>query len=280
MTTARRHRAGRSIGPARTWAGTALAMILSAAAGGCFKRPTVSLQDVTVEGIDFSKIDLAFDLKVHNPNNFQISLSSLTYGMASAGADFARGAVAQPIAMLSANETTAIRAPVTLNYAELLPLVQRARAGEAIPYQFRSEARFSFLGMKIPVRLNRKGQIPLLRRPSWHFRNVRLIKGQPSWLEMTFEVDNPNTFDLPLARLHGALTFAGQPVVRIDESELSPIPAGQAAPLTVRVRADGPGVAKAVTKAFLGERSRRFAFEGALRLKAPPTLRKMLLGRP
>jgi len=279
MTTATRHRPGRAPRGARTWTAAVLALILSAGTAGCFKRPTVSLHDVTVEGIDFSKIDLAFDLKIHNPNNFQISLSSLTYGMASGGADFARGAVAQPIALLSANETTAIRAPVTLNYAELLPLVEKARAGQAIPYQFRSEARFNFLGMKIPVRMNRQGQIPPLRRPSWHFRKVRLVKGPPSWLEMTFEVDNPNTFDLPLARIHGALTFAGQPVVRIDESQLAPIPAGKTAPLTVRVRADGPGVAKAVAKTFLGERSGRFAFEGALRLRAPPMLRKMLLGQ-
>lgn len=260
------------------WVLSACAMVLPALAGCAIKRPIVKLHDVDVVGFDFQKLDLVFSVKVTNPNDYQISLSSLTYGLASGGLEFAHGSVPKPITPLSANETVVILAPVSVEYAPLAAVLRKARAGEAIPYELTGTAKFGFLLWKIPVKLKHAGQMPPLRKPAWHFRDVRLIRGPPSWLELSFEVENPNTFDLPLKRLSGGLRYGDETVVRINEPALEPVPAGKTAMLKVRARVDGLGVTKALAKTLV-QRRRQFTFEGELQLGVPQLLRKMLLGK-
>ena len=254
-----------------------VAALLMSVSIGCVKPPTVKLHDIDVTGVDFRKIDLVFDLKVTNPNNFQLNFSSLTYSLTSDGVEIIKDALSSPVMSLSANETVIVRAPVSVEYAALAPILRNVRAGEAIPYQFSTTAKFHFLGLKIPVRLKRSGRMPALRKPAWHFRDVRLVKGPPSWLELSFEVENPNIFELPLEQLSGALKYGNEIVVRINEPNLKPIPPGKTAMFTVRTRADGAGVAKAFTRSIISRQRQRFAFEGGLRIGVPKLLRKMLL---
>ncbi len=255
-----------------------VAVLLLSVSAGCVKPPTVKLHDIDVVGIDFRKIDLVFALKVTNPNNFQLDFSSLTYGLASDGTEIVKGALASPVMSLSANETTIVRAPISLEYAALAPMLRNIRAGETIPYQFSTAAEFLFLDLlKIPVHLKRSGRMPALRKPAWHFRDVRLVKGPPSWLELSFEVENPNIFELPLEKLSGVLKYGNEIILRIDEPNLKPIPPGKTAMFTIRTRADGSGVTKAFARSIISRRRQRFAFEGSLRVGVPKLLRKMLL---
>ncbi len=254
----------------------AAAMLLGASAG-CIKRPTAKLHDIEVTAFDFRQVDLVFHLAIHNPNSFQINLSALNYGLSSGGVEFATGSLASPIAALSASESTIIRAPVVVEYARLSSVLSKLAAGEEIPYEFHSSATFNWLIFPIPLSLKHSGQMPRLRKPNWHFRDIELIKGPPSWLKLSFEVENPNAFALPLERLKGTVNYGGHAVVRIDEAQLEPIPPGRTAMVSVRARVDGPGVTKAVTKAILSGQRRRFSFAGQLRLGVPELLRKMLV---
>ncbi len=253
------------------------AALLSNALIGCIKPPTVKLHDIDIAGFDFNKIDLVFDVKVTNPNDFQLDFSDLAYCVTSGQTEIVSGALPSPVMALSGNETTVVRVPVSLEFAGLASLMHNVRAGESIPYEFSSTSKFHFLGLKIPVRMKRKGRLPVLRKPGWRFRKAKFIKGPPSWLELSFEVDNPNVFELPLEQLSGALKYGDDVVLRVNEPNLKPIPPGKTVMFVVRARADGRGVARAIAKALISGQKKSFAFDGRLKMGVPKLLRKMLL---
>ena len=266
------------IKPMRTWIAL-VAGVLLATGAGCIKKPTAKLHDIRIVGLDFHKIDLVFDLAVHNPNNFQINLSALHYDLIASETVFARGTLASPVAALSARETTIIAAPVTIEYRALADVIGKIRSGEPVPYTFDAAMNFDWLIFPIPLNISHAGKIPPLRKPDWHFRDVRIVKGKESWLELSFDVVNPNTFALPLERLHGVIKYGSNVVVRVDEPSLQPVGAGETGVINLRVRADGPGVTAAMAKAILTGRRDAFSFDGELRLGAPQLLRKMLLDK-
>jgi len=255
----------------------ACCMLLLAAAGCAFQKPTVKLHDIEVAGLDFQKLDLAFDFAITNPNPFQISIWGFEYSLAGAGEKFAEGALPQPIASLAAKQTTHLRVPVALLYRSLLPLVKKIGSQEAVPYEMAGKVTFNYLGLKIPVPVRHAGEIPPLRAPSWHFRDVRLAQGTATVVEVVFEVDNPNRFELPLRRLTGALKSGDQALVSVDKLSFTAIPAGKSARLTIPVSIDGLAAAKAVATALTRRESLRF--EGEMSLGVPEALRRMLLGK-
>ncbi|KKL64813.1 hypothetical protein LCGC14_2161240 [marine sediment metagenome] len=258
----------------RPAAATLLAALLAGLLAGCVKSPVLELTGVGVEGVDFKKVDLAFELRATNPNGFRIHLTGVTYVLESEGTEFARGEMRRPMT-LPANQATTVRAPISVYYLDLLPVLRRARGAESVPYQLKADAKFRFLGIGIPVRLKRSGKMPALRNPGWHLRDVQLVRGPPSWLELSFEVDNPNAFELPLEQLRGVLKYGDDVVVRIDEPKLGLVPPGKSKVFSVRARADGRGVARAFARRLLRGQRQKFTFDGDLRVGVPALLRKM-----
>ncbi len=264
--------------PARGISALVLCLVAGAFPAGCsYEKPTVELANIGVTGIDFQKLDLLFDLKVHNPNSFQISISSLDYQVAAGGERVAGGALPRPIPPLGAKKTTNLRAPVELHYAGLLPVVKKLGARQALPFEFSGEAAFNILGLTVPVPFRHEGRIPALRAPSWHLRQVRLLgQGDPG-LELVFEVDNPNDFPLPLLQLKGHLRYGEQTLLEVNQTGLESAPAGRPAELTVPIRINAAGVLEAVGDAI--SRGGSIRFDGKLHLGVPPSLKEMLLGQ-
>ena len=261
---------------ARRGVAVAICCILSAA--GCsFKKPTVRLHDIQIAGLDFHKLELVFELKITNPNAYQISIWGLEYALAAAGQQFASGALPQPIAALGAKQTTHIRAPVAVEFSSLRPLVSKLRAREPIPYEFAATTTFNALGMKVPVPLRHGGEIPPLETPSWHFRDARLVGGVAPVVELVFDVDNPNRFELPLKQLKGFLKCGDRTLLEVNRAALTPIPATGSARLTLPLRVHPAEALAALTQALKQPRSLRF--EGKLLLGEPASLRDMLLGK-
>ncbi len=252
----------------------AVAAVLATSAG-CIKKPTMKVAGVRVVGLDFEKIDLVFDMKVFNPNGFQIVLSSLSYDLIAGGITLASGRVPSPVVALAARENTVVQTPVSVDYVALAQAMGLARSGQYIPYELKTKAKFNALIVDIPLEFSRKGRMPPIRKPNWHFRDVRYVKGPPSRFDITFEIDNPNQFTIPLQRIHGVLKYGDDVVVRIDQPTLEPIPPGATANVVIPARVDGWGATKALQRSLL--QRRHFKFEGELRMGVPEVLRKLFL---
>ncbi len=257
------------------WAATALCAPLLIWSGCAVEKPQLRLRDVAVAGLDFQELRVVFDFDVTNPNPFQLSLWGMEYGLSAAGERFAGGALTQPVAALRAKETITVRAPVSIQYRKLLPIVRRLGARKPIDYELSGTATFSFLGTRIPVPLKHLGKIPALRAPSWHFRDVRLAEGSAGVVELVFDVDNPNAFALPLASLRGTVRCGREVLVEVDRGMLTTVPPGRTARLVLPVRVSAAAAARALAQALTRRESVRF--EGELKLGTPLSLRKMLL---
>lgn len=250
--------------------------VLAATLGGCaIKRPTLKLRDIEVAGLDFKKLDLVLDLAVTNPNSHQISLYGLEYDLAAGGESFAAGALPRPVTPLAAKHTTIVKVPVALEFKRLLPLLTKATSGEAVDCELNVTATFDFIGVKLSVPLKRRGRLPALRAPSWRFRDVKWVGSGRSVVALTFEVENPNRFALPLRSLSGALMAGDKPLLRVDRSSLSPIPAGKTASVVVPVKLDVAAALAAVARAINDPKSLRF--EGNLDLDPPVALHELLV---
>ncbi len=251
-------------------------LLLTSALTGCgFQKPTLKLRDIEVAALDFQKLELVLDFAVTNPNDYQISLHGLEYALAAGGQRFASGAMPRPVTPLAARQTTVVKAPVTMQFAHLRPILSKLGAGEQIDYQLTVKATFDFVAFKVPVSLKRAGKLPALRAPSWRLVDVRLAAGAEPTALVVFEVNNPNRFALPLRSLSGVLKYGDQPLLRVDRPTLRAVPAGKTAKLTVPVRLDAAGAARALAAALGSPQSLRF--EGNLELDPPVALHGMLV---
>ncbi|MHC4717597.1 MAG: LEA/WHy family protein, partial [Planctomycetota bacterium] len=229
------------------WVGTmgpmVAAALLALAAGGCsIQKPTLALRDIEVAGLDFEKIDLVLDLTVTNPNEYAISLYGLDYEISAGGRRFGGGSLPRPVTPLEASQTSVIKAPLSVTFRDLKPLAAEATSGKDIEYELTGEATFTLIGLKIKVPLKRTGKLPALKAPSWRFADVRLSRAALT-AEVVFEVDNPNPFALPLRALTGVVKYGDQPVLRVDQPSLSPVPAGKTTAVAVPVKLESAGVA-------------------------------------
>ena len=241
-------------------------LLLVLMACGCIKKPVIALDDVKVEQFNFEQVDLAFEFKVYNPNSFQLSLSRLSYALASDGTQFARGSVPGPVVAVGSGETTVVRAPMTIRFAPLVAILTIRPRGESIPCDLVGEAGFNVYGQTVNVPFRRPGWMPVLRAPDWHFRGVELVRpagrARPR-VELLFDVDNPNSFAIPLAGLSGEVACtATRSILRVNPLRLEP-PKPAAGPPGWSCRCGSTGrAAMAVLKAITtGERD-RFRFTG------------------
>lgn len=266
----------KAIDPRPTWPGSVLlaCAVLASALGGCaVQKPTLKLRDIELAGMDFKKLDLLLDLAVTNPNSYQISLFALEYDLTAAGETLAGGALPRPVTPLAARQTTVVKAPVALAFKGLAPVLAKA-AAEDIDYELNVKATFDYLGFKIHVPLTRRGRLPALRAPTWRLRDAKWIEGAAPKIALTFEVNNPNRFALPLRSLSGSLMAGDKPLLRVDRSSLPAVPAGKTANVTVPVEVDVAAAAEAVRALT---QSAALRFEGNLHLAAPVSLHELLV---
>ncbi len=259
----------------RLVAACAVAVGLALLAGCDISRPEIRLRDVEIAAYDFEKIELTYVYEVTNPNAYIVTLWGFDFRLISAGEELARSALAKPVTSVPTGGSATVRAPVTIRYADVPPLVARADAPSF--YGLNGSAGFSFLGNMRFYPFTHAGMIPPLRQPSWRFVKLRLASREEGIVELSFDVTNPATMPLPMGRLAGALRRGDKELLRVDRIPPGPVPAGKTARLVVPVKI---APAEAIAAAAAAEAApRSLQFEGSLELLPPAGLKAMLLGQ-
>ena len=104
----------------------AIVVMALAAAAGCaalgrqaFQQPQVVLRDVRVTGIGISGGELEVALSVHNPNNYRLDTSRLSYRVFVSDTVPLAGGDVDSRATVQAGDSTIVRIPVSFTYAGL-----------------------------------------------------------------------------------------------------------------------------------------------------------------
>jgi LEA14-like dessication related protein len=189
---------------------TALMVGLSACAPVDIKQalenqtPKVSVVDQRLTRLDFERINLAFGIKVDNPNPVGIKLAGLDYDLKLAGQSFASGKQSKHMA-LAASGASQFELPLSMVFSEIYQAISNLKDKDQIPYELTTGLIIDvpLLGkMRYPVKA--QGVLPLPRLPDISVKEIRLEKLNFSGatLALNLQVDNPNAFSVALNKLN------------------------------------------------------------------------------
>ena len=130
------------------------------------KKPSINLQNISVEDISFTKADLNLELNIVNPNSFQFNMDQLSYDLEVNGLQFISGAMNENVTLASESEHT-INIPVSISFLNAGMNAYRILTGnDDIQYTLKGSTT---LGSNLPYfelstfEFDRSGSVDILR---------------------------------------------------------------------------------------------------------------------
>ncbi|MEN8170851.1 MAG: LEA type 2 family protein [Pseudomonadota bacterium] len=168
------------------------------------QAPKVSVANQRLTRLDFERINLAFDIKVDNPNPVGIQLAGLDYDLKLADQSFASGKQDKYMA-LAASGASHFELPLSMAFSEIYQAISSLKDKDQIPYELTTVLMIDvpLLGkMRYPVKA--QGVLPLPRLPDISVKDIRLEKLNFSGatLALNLQVDNPNAFSVAMNKLN------------------------------------------------------------------------------
>jgi LEA14-like dessication related protein len=175
------------------------------------QKPTALVQGVRMTGLDFDGVDLAFDVKVDNPNPVGISLAGLDYDLKLLGSRFLQGD--QPMGMkVAAKGSSQVEVPMRLGFQQLMSTYQQLKTAHQAGYELDLGMGFDVpvLG-RVRVPVSYRGEIPVPKMPNVKLQSldVQQLSMSSAKLLLQMQVDNPNDFSLMLDQLNYHLKLNG-----------------------------------------------------------------------
>ena len=117
------------------------AAVAMAAVGGCasvgkqtFAQPDVSVKDVKVTGLGLAGGSVDVVMNVHNPNNFRLDASRVTYNLLVDTVSFATGSLDSRMSVEGGKDLE-VRIPVNFTYAGVGNAGRQLLAMGSVPYR-------------------------------------------------------------------------------------------------------------------------------------------------
>ncbi|MDP6637143.1 MAG: LEA type 2 family protein [Phycisphaerae bacterium] len=245
---------------------------------GCIIPPKVSLSDIEISSMSFTKLNLVCMFDVRNPNLFAANLKKFDCDFRAFDRSIASGDAETPIPTIPAGGRRTVPVDLVIRLPELASVARQYAKGKTVPYQLTSRPVFNVLGASFPVSFRHNGKVPSALAPKWKLAGISRRYGpEPAFL-VTFEIRNPSGIHMSLAGVKGALRLGGEDLLQLQETMLTELPDGETIELVVPVRVRLTALAGAARKLLTDWRSLKF--DGEFHLKTPLSLRKMLMGKP
>jgi LEA14-like dessication related protein len=168
------------------------------------QKPTVDVQNVRLTGMSFDALNLAFDMKITNPNPLSVSLAGFDYDFQIADASFLKGNQTKAITLKAKGESI-LEIPLTLNFKDLYSTFQALKNADSTKYKMLCGLSFDLpvIGAtRIPV--SKTGTLPNLKMPDISIGSLKLnnISLNRADMELKINVKNANTFGFLLNKLN------------------------------------------------------------------------------
>ena len=228
------------------------------------QNPEVKFENVKLTGLSFEKADLMFDLKVINPNDFNITLSGFDYDLLINQNSFLSGKQNKGVAV-KANTFSIVQIPLSLKYKELYDTYKSFKDDDLLKYTLKTGLLFDIpmLGnVRIPV--SKSGELPSLKLPSVSFKSVKLNSLGFSGADLTAEVavDNPNAMNLLLNKMDYNLNVNGQQWASGTASEKTNVKEKGESTLKIPVKLDFLQMGATAYQLLQGDSDLKIEFKG------------------
>ena len=169
--------------------------------------PEVTLREVSLQGMDFSRAELVAEFHVSNPNAVAVDLSGFTWALLVEGEPFLSGEQREGIRIEARGEST-VEVPLTVAFREALH-VARATTEATMGAQQLAYAVELVVMLDVPVLgaravpLRHEGTLPVPVLPALSVNSLRLdsIGLTGAELSLLITLENPNVFGVALQEL-------------------------------------------------------------------------------
>jgi LEA14-like dessication related protein len=205
---------------------TVLVLLSCAELQQLVQAPTLRIDDVNLNGIDFEKLSLDFVIKVKNPNPFGVNLNGFDYLFTIEGKQLIGGQETRPIALSAQNESS-VHFPLTIKFADIYQLVTENKNKDTLSYQFSGSVLPSGILASFRIPFNKSGHLPNVRLPQLSLKNLKVDKLSLTGvdLKLNLNVKNPNSFSFNIGKLDYTLDLAGKQFASGLTQKLADIPA-------------------------------------------------------
>ena len=205
-----------------------VAYVTGCATVNVIRRPEIQAVRPRVMGIDFQRVDLAFDVDVNNPYPMAIRTPEFRYGLDIEGTEFLSSEGFSKID-LPALKTGTVTLPVRLPYADLWRTFRNLADAPEVGYTLHGAVIASALGQWFEVPLKHSGTFPILRPPTLSDLKVQLsdVSLRGAKIITDAAMKNPNAFALGIRNLGYVLNIGDQQVGGLTASTAETIGAGK-----------------------------------------------------
>jgi LEA14-like dessication related protein len=228
------------------------------------KNPDVKFESVKLTALSFEKADLMFNLKVINPNDFNITLSGFDYDLLINENSFLKGRQNKGVA-IKANNSSMVQIPLSLRYTDLFDTYSSLKDADVLKYTIKTGLLFNvpILGnVRVPV--SKSGELPALKIPSVSFRSIKLnnIGFSGADLEVKVAVDNSNTINISLKKLDYSLNVNGEQWADGRVNKEISISEKKESILTIPIKLDFMQMGSSIYKLLKGNSDLNIEFKG------------------
>jgi len=232
------------------------------------ERPLVALEAARVQGLGFLGADLAFRVRVENPNPTPLSIARVEYALDVEGKRVAQGTEPRDVALAAATAegpgTGSVELPVQVRYASVPGVGSLLALDREAAYALGGSVVFITPAGEVRVPMSASGRFAVPRAPRFKVEKVLLRSASPREvaLEMKLEVSNPNPFEMPPGRVGCGLWLSGQDVVHADVVFPAAVAGGSTASAVVPVKLSPLKAGKAAARLLIPFTSLDVAVKG------------------
>ena len=176
------------------------------------KMPEATFSSLNIDAMSFDRSDMTFDFAVNNPNVFNLELDGLRYDVIINEQSVVAGTSTQKMS-LAAGQSSMVSLPVSLVFADIINAVGSLAHEKTFAYEIKSELDIAapILGV-VTIPVSASGDLPIprlprIKKPSLTINQVTLAGAS---MNLAFEVENPNVFNLILNELQYVLKVGGR----------------------------------------------------------------------
>ena len=116
-----------------------LCVLFSGCLGWILEKPTFVVREISLKPRSLAEMELRLGIEVHNPNRFDLTLTSLDYTVFLEDRKIGEGRLERAL-QIPAASTTSIRAPLGVRFRDLGGGVRAFLTGGEIPYRIEGSA--------------------------------------------------------------------------------------------------------------------------------------------
>lgn len=256
--------------------GAGLAGVLVFAAAGCstlsqlsnIQKPTLSVAEVRFTGISFDAVDLAFEVKIHNPNQLSATLAGFDYDFKINDNSFLKGQQDRKLVIEALGEST-VEVPLTLNFKDMYQTFATLKEQDSAAYRmdFGLDFDLPVVG-KTHIPVSKTGFLPMIKLPALKIASVKVnqIGLGGADLELNLEIDNPNAFGVLAKNLNYDFSVNGQSWVKGIALEQVRIAQKGQSLIRIPISLDLLSMGQTALQLLSGNQTVEYAFQGKMDL--------------